>query len=113
MGKLTHITLKELNCIRALAKGLSYHAYALTDIVKLYMAKVDSEPASMLFCSQDKLIKILLAFSSKSCAQWRKSLNGLLDNYVINQLAIQIGWLIGYFSHLQSESPEIDIAKKL
>jgi hypothetical protein len=55
-----------------------------------------------LFCTQETLIKIMLLVSSKKCAEWRGQLNGLSDNYVINQLAIQIGWLIGYFSHLDN-----------
>jgi hypothetical protein len=28
------------------------------------------------------------------------------DHYVLNQLAIQIGWLMGYFSHLENNTPE-------
>ncbi len=59
-----------------------------------------------LFCSQETLIKIMLLVSSKKCAEWREQLEGLSDNYVINQLAIQIGWLIGYFSHLDNLSPD-------
>lgn len=61
---------------------------------------------SDLFCSQEMLIKIMLLVSSKKCAEWREQLGGLSDNYVINQLAIQIGWLIGYFSHLDNRSPD-------
>lgn len=59
-----------------------------------------------LLCSQEILIKIMLLISSKKCAQWRKQLNGFSDHYIINQLAIQIGWLIGYFSHLDNKSPD-------
>ena len=58
-----------------------------------------------LFCSQEMLIKIMLYLSGKKCAKWREELNGLSDHYPINQLAIQIGWLIGYFSHLDNKSP--------
>ena len=59
-----------------------------------------------LFCSQETLIKIMLLVSSKKCAEWREQLDGLSDHYVINQLTIQIGWLIGYFSHLDNQSPD-------
>jgi hypothetical protein len=59
-----------------------------------------------LFCPQEKLIKILLLVSSKKCAEWRKYLDHLFDHYVINQMAIQTGWLIGYFSHLDHQSPD-------
>lgn len=58
-----------------------------------------------LFCPQETLIKIMLLVSSKKCATWRDQLAGASDQYVINQLAIQIGWLIGYFSHLDVRSP--------
>ena len=59
-----------------------------------------------LMCSQEMLIKIMLLISSKKCAEWREQLDGLSDNYPLNQLAIQIGWLIGYFSHLDKKSPD-------
>ncbi|HHM2299061.1 TPA: hypothetical protein ACRIDK_001995 [Legionella anisa] len=59
-----------------------------------------------LFCNQESLIKIALYLGSKQCASWRKTLDGLSDNYVMNQLAIQIGWLIGYFSHLDHKAPD-------
>lgn len=57
-----------------------------------------------VFCSQDALAKITLYLSGKRCAQWRKELAGLSDNYVINQLAIQIGWTIGYLIHLSGQA---------
>jgi len=56
-----------------------------------------------LFCPQEILVKIMLYLSGKFCAEWREQLAGLSDNYVINQLAIQIGWLMGYFSYLSKE----------
>lgn len=59
-----------------------------------------------LMCSEEMLIKIMLLTSSIKCAEWRKQLRGLSDHYVINQLAIQIGWLIGYFSHLNNQEPD-------
>ncbi|MCW8400525.1 hypothetical protein OQJ26_17235 [Legionella sp. PATHC038] len=59
-----------------------------------------------LFCNQESLIKIALYLGSKQCASWRETLDGLSDNYVMNQLAIQIGWLIGYFSHLDHKAPD-------
>ena len=59
-----------------------------------------------LFCSHETLIKIMLLVGSEKCAQWREELDGLSDYYVINQFAIQMGWLIGYFSHLERKPPE-------
>ncbi len=55
------------------------------------------------FCPQEILVKIMLYLSGKFCAEWREQLAGLSDNYVINQLAIQIGWLMGYFSYISKE----------
>lgn len=54
----------------------------------------------------DTLTKMVLYLSGKRCQKWREQLNGLSDNYVINQLAIQIGWIIGYFSHLYNQTLE-------
>lgn len=71
-----------------------------------YFKSSRSPQQSDLFCSQEVLIKIMLLVSSKKCAEWREQLEGLSDNYVINQLAIQTGWLIGYFSHLDNRSPD-------
>lgn len=59
-----------------------------------------------LFCPQEILIKISLYLSGQQCAEWREQLDDLSDNYVINQLAIQIGWLMGYFSHLFKQPPD-------
>lgn len=59
-----------------------------------------------LFCSHEILIKMMLLVGSKKCAQWREELDGLSDYYVINQFSIQMGWLIGYFSHLERKPPE-------
>ncbi|HDV5786132.1 TPA: hypothetical protein RJD83_003119 [Legionella pneumophila] len=61
---------------------------------------------TQLLCNQESLIKIALYLGSKQCASWREMLDGLSDNYVMNQLAIQIGWLIGYFSHLDHKAPD-------
>ena len=59
-----------------------------------------------LFCNQESLIKIVLYLGAKQCAEWRETLDGLSDNYVMNQLAIQVGWLIGYCSHLDNKAPD-------
>jgi len=70
------------------------------------VANILTPKQTELFCNQDSLIKILLSLGGEKCAAWRESLDGLSDNHVINQLAIQIGWLIGYFSHLDNKSPD-------
>ena len=56
------------------------------------------------FCSDESLTKLMLLMGSEQCAQWREELDGLSDHYVLNQLAIQIGWVMGYFTHLQNKS---------
>jgi hypothetical protein len=69
------------------------------------IASVFKPKQTELFCNQESLIKIVLYLGSKQCASWRETLDGLSDNYVLNQLAIQIGWLIGYCSHLDNKAP--------
>lgn len=59
-----------------------------------------------ILCSHETLTKMILLLGSKKCAFWRKRLHGLSDNYVINQLAIQIGWLIGYLTYLSTRTLE-------
>jgi hypothetical protein len=71
-----------------------------------YHKKLHQQKQEGPFCSQETLIKIMLLVSSKKCAEWREQLDGLSDNYIINQLAIQIGWLIGYLSHLENQLPD-------
>ena len=56
------------------------------------------------FCSDESLTKLMLLMGSEKCAHWREELDGLSDHYVLNQLAIQIGWLMGYFTHLENKS---------
>lgn len=57
------------------------------------------------FCSYETLLKLMLLIGSKQCAKWREELGDLSENYALNQMAIQIGWLIGYFSHLSVKPP--------
>ena len=78
----------------------------LKDHRQSHFKKLHPPKQTDLFCSQETLIKIMLLVSSKKCAEWRNQLDGFSDHYVINQLAIQIGWLIGYFSHLDNRSPD-------
>ena len=59
-----------------------------------------------LFCPHETLIKLMMIVGSQKCAEWREGLDGLSDHYVINQFAIQMGWLIGYFSHLDRKKPD-------
>ncbi|NNM59257.1 MAG: hypothetical protein HKM04_05530 [Legionellales bacterium] len=56
--------------------------------------------------SNEMLIKMVLYLSSKECPKWREQLDGLSDNYVINQQAIQLGWLIGCFLHQGNHAVE-------
>jgi hypothetical protein len=72
----------------------------------IYSKRSHSPEQSDLFCSQEILVKMTLLISSKKCAEWREQLDGFSDNFIINQQAIQIGWLIGYFSHLENRSPD-------
>ncbi len=77
----------------------------LSDHQKKHSAGRGLPKQTELFCSHETLIKIMLLVGSEKCAQWREELGGLSDHYIINQFAIQMGWLIGYFSHLERKSP--------
>ena len=72
----------------------------LQDHRQRHFKKIDPPKQTELFCSHENLLKIMLLVSSKKCAEWREQLKGFSDRYVINQMAIQIGWLMGYCSHL-------------
>ncbi len=73
---------------------------------KIYSKTFRPPELKDFLCPVEILTKIMLFMGGKQCAKWRKELNGLSDHYVINQMAIQIGWLIGYFSHLDRKSPD-------
>jgi len=59
-----------------------------------------------LFCPEDKFFEFLLPMTIEHRDEWRATLRGYSMRYVINQVAIQMGWLIGYFSHLDNKAPE-------
>jgi len=73
---------------------------------KIYSKTFRPPEITDFFCPIETLTKIMLLLGGRQCAQWRKELRGLSDHYVINQMAIQIGWLIGYFSHLDCKPPD-------
>lgn len=98
-GSIVVQTVRLGRVVMDIMEELSYHRKTSFKGLRL-------EKQKELFCSQDILIKLMLLVGSEQCAKWRKELDGLSDNYVINQLAIQIGWLIGYFSHLEQKSPD-------
>ena len=78
----------------------------LADNRKMHLSRYQRPKQEQLFCPDDTLIKILFLVGGKRCGEWRKQLHGLSDHYVLNHMAIQLGWLIGYFSHLDHKSPE-------
>jgi hypothetical protein len=59
-----------------------------------------------LLCSREALTTLMLGLGTKKCTEWQSVLNGRSDNYVLNHLAIQIGWLIGYFAHIENRAPD-------
>lgn len=59
-----------------------------------------------LFCSQDKFADFLIPLVQKQHQEWVEFLSGQSIHHPINQVAIQIGWIIGYFSHLDKKTPE-------
>ncbi len=62
-----------------------------------------NEKQAEFFCPQDIFIPFLKEASSKII---RESKNGIPIAYVLNQMTIQLGWLIGYYGHLDRQFPK-------
>ncbi len=58
-----------------------------------------------LFCPHDDFFGFTVPLASDQRKQWLEMLRNKSINHAINQLAIQIAWLIGYFSHLDKKPP--------
>lgn len=59
-----------------------------------------------LLCPQNDFFDFLLPLVNNQHHEWQETLNGKSIDYAINQLAIQIAWLIGCFSHLDNNPPD-------
>ncbi len=57
-----------------------------------------------LFCPQNEFFAFLIPLVNEQHKKWQEDLDGVSINYAINQLAIQIGWLTGYFSYLDKKT---------
>jgi hypothetical protein len=55
-------------------------------------------------CPYNEFMDFLLPLVEAQHEEWREDLGHLSVNFAINQLTIQIGWLIGYFSYLDKKS---------
>lgn len=55
-------------------------------------------------CPQNEFFAFLMPLANEQHEQWQEELDGLSINNALNQLTIQIGWLIGYFSYLDKKS---------
>ena len=56
-----------------------------------------------LICPQNELFAFLIPLLNEHHETWQEDLDELSINYAINQLTIQIGWLVGYFSYLDKK----------
>ena len=65
--------------------------------------KVEDED---LFCPKDDFIELLETTNLKNIKEWEKDKEYPLK-LITNQMAIQIGWLMGYFSYLDFCNPKI------
>jgi len=60
------------------------------------------------FCPDSVLLEFLIPLLNEQYEEWKEDLGGKSINYPINQLAIQIGWLIGYFTYLdKKDTPKL------
>jgi len=61
-----------------------------------------------LFCPQDMFIKLAKKTIPKSIKEWKEGSifrSLLYPLYAVNQTTIQLGWLMGYFAHLDKTAP--------
>jgi len=56
-----------------------------------------------LICPQNEFFTFLIPLINEQHEKWQKDLDMISINHAINQLTIQIGWLVGYFSYLGSQ----------
>lgn len=63
---------------------------------------ISNEKQTELFCPQDSLIELLKKTTAETIQEWENRMPML---FVINQTALQIGWLIGYYGHYDEKSP--------
>lgn len=56
-----------------------------------------------LICPQNEFFAFLIPLVNEQHGKWQEDLEGVSINHAINQLTIQIGWLVGYFSYLDSK----------
>lgn len=68
--------------------------------------KYSHQKQEELFCPQNEFFVFLMPLINEQHHEWQETLDGKSINYAINQLAIQIAWLIGYFSHLDNQTPD-------
>lgn len=57
------------------------------------------------FCPEEKFIGFLIPLLNQQNHEWKESLENYSVRYGVNQMSIQIGWLIGYFSYLDGVPP--------
>ena len=62
------------------------------------------EKQKEVICPQNEFFAFLIPLVDEQHKKWQEDLDELSINYAINQLAIQIGWLVGYFSYLDKQS---------
>ena len=68
--------------------------------------KYSDQKQEEFFCPQNEFFAFLIPLINEQHHEWQETLDGKSINYAVNQLAIQIAWLIGYFSHLDHQAPD-------
>lgn len=58
-----------------------------------------------LFCSQKALLPLLVAKTKQEIHDWKERLGGKSLLYAVNQMTLQIAWIMGYFAYLDKEEP--------
>lgn len=89
--------------------GIVVQTLRLGQIIMDMMENLSNSRSSILkkqkdlICPQNELFAFLIPLLNEHHETWQEDLDELSINYAINQLTIQIGWLVGYFSYLDKK----------
>ena len=73
--------------------------------VSLSVSRQKQKEQKELFCPQNEFFAFLIPLVNEQHQEWQRILCGKSINHAINQLTLQIAWLIGYFAHLDKQLP--------
>lgn len=67
---------------------------------------ISNRQQTQLFCSEDTLFAFTVPLVKTHLEEWEKHLDNIPSFYALNQLAVQLSWLVAYFSYLDKTPPQ-------